>query len=145
MKTQTVELTQGITVVGTTQEEIILDLLNRLGELETTREQIDKEETEAINALIPKEIRMKISGQKRVFSAKRNKVEKEIKDAQATAKTLTLKHGETVKGEGYQAVFVKGRTSWDNSKVEGYLLANEQDLDNYRSVGNPSISIRRVK
>jgi hypothetical protein len=51
---------------------------------------------------------------------------------------------ESVKGELLQAVFSKGRTSWDTKKLEGYAIAHPE-LKELKKTGKPSVSIREVK
>ena len=62
----------------------------------------------------------------------------------------TVKSSEYVNNEGLQAVWGKGRTSWDTDKLEGYI-AGIQDkelqiaLYGFKKVGSPSVSIRVAK
>lgn len=55
-----------------------------------------------------------------------------------------LESGESIKGEKLQAVFSKGRTSWDAKALEGYAIA-QPDINELKKVGKPSVSIREVK
>lgn len=52
--------------------------------------------------------------------------------------------GESVKGELLQAVFSKGRTTWDSKKLEGFALAHPE-LKELKKVGKPSVTFREVK
>lgn len=52
--------------------------------------------------------------------------------------------GESIKGEELQAVFSKGRTTWDTKKLEGYAIAHPE-IDKLKKVGKPSVAIREVK
>lgn len=51
---------------------------------------------------------------------------------------------DTVTGEKLQAVFSKGRTTWDTKKLEGYTLAHPE-LNELKKTGKPSVSIREIK
>lgn len=66
------------------------------------------------------------------FTALRSEIEEAI-----------LAHGKSVKGGKLQAVYSKGRTTWDGKLLEGLALAFPQ-LENARKVGQPSVSIREV-
>jgi hypothetical protein len=65
-------------------------------------------------------------------------------------KALAVTIGHTVRGDGLQAVWSKGRESWDTSKLEGYIAGIpdrelQQALLGFKKVGNPSVSIRIAK
>ena len=49
--------------------------------------------------------------------------------------------GETVKGDHLQAVWSKGRASWDDKALMGYTKAHPELLE-FRKQGEPSVSIR---
>lgn len=55
-----------------------------------------------------------------------------------------LRVEESVKGGKLQAVFSKGRTTWDTKKLEGYALAHPE-LNELKRVGKPSVSVKEVK
>ncbi len=59
-------------------------------------------------------------------------------------KALTIGHGESVKGDSFQAVFVNGRKTWDNKKLEGIAIMYP-DLLKAQKIGNPSARISVVK
>jgi len=49
-----------------------------------------------------------------------------------------------VKGRELEAVYVKGRISWDNKALDGYAAAHPE-IGAFRKQGDPSVSIRGVK
>lgn len=57
---------------------------------------------------------------------------------------VVLKKEESIKGDGLQAIFSKGRTTWDTAKLNGYAIAHPE-IEQLRKVGKPSVSIREVK
>ena len=59
-------------------------------------------------------------------------------------KEAVLEHGETVKGEHFQAVWSKGRTSWETEKLLG-LATKYKEILEMKKTGKPSISIKKVK
>ena len=59
-------------------------------------------------------------------------------------KAAVIANGSTVKGSMFQAVYVKGRDSWDTKALDGYAAAHPEIIQ-FRSTGNPSVTIRSVK
>jgi len=66
-------------------------------------------------------------------SALRNKVKQEV-----------LEYGATVKHGRYQAVWNRGRVSWNTKGLVGYAAAHPEILQ-FRKQGRPSVSIRVIK
>jgi hypothetical protein len=65
------------------------------------------------------------------------KLTAEVKDAVILA-------GASVKGKYLQAVWAKGRVSWDTKALDGYA-AGHPEIAQFRKEGEPSVSIRNVK
>lgn len=68
--------------------------------------------------------------------AEADRVETEVRNA-------ALSLGSTIKGHRLQAVWGKGRTSWDGKLLEGYAIAFPEILK-AQKIGEPSVSIRVV-
>jgi Mn-containing catalase len=66
-----------------------------------------------------------------------NKLTADVKDAVILA-------GASVKGKYLQAVWAKGRVSWDTKALDGYA-AGHPEIAHFRKEGEPSVSIRNVK
>ena len=62
----------------------------------------------------------------------------------AEVKSDVLKSSATVKGKYLQAVWAKGRVSWDTKALDGYA-AGHPEIAQFRKEGEPSVSIRNVK
>lgn len=67
-----------------------------------------------------------------------------IDNLTAEVKADVLAHGATVKGKYLQAIFTKGRITWDNKALDGYATAHPE-IAQFRKEGEPSVSIRNVK
>lgn len=52
--------------------------------------------------------------------------------------------GSSVKGNFLQAVWMKGRVSWDTKALDGFA-AGHPEIVQFRKEGEPSVSIRAVK
>lgn len=57
-------------------------------------------------------------------------------------KSEVLKVGESVRSDTYQAVYAKGKTTWDTEGLNGYALAHPE-IESLRNVGKASVSIRK--
>ena len=68
----------------------------------------------------------------------------QIKELREQIKAAVIANGATVKGSMYQAVYVKGRDSWDTKALDGYAAAHPEIIQ-FRTTGNPSVTIRSVK
>ena len=64
-------------------------------------------------------------------------LEQQIKD-------VVIAGGASVKGTHLQAVWSKGRVTWDVKALDGYAEANDA-IKQWRRVGKPSVSIRETK
>lgn len=58
-------------------------------------------------------------------------------------KESVLSIGEPVKGEFLQAIFIKGRVSWDTKGLDGYAVAHPEILI-FKKTGEPSVSLKKV-
>lgn len=63
-------------------------------------------------------------------------------EAEIKAEVLSL--GASVKGMDLQAVYSKGRVSWDDRGLSGYALGVPAILQ-FRTEGKPSVSLREIK
>ena len=59
-------------------------------------------------------------------------------------KTKVLLGGKTKKGQAWQAVWSKGRTTWNDDSLTAYAEDHPAILK-WRKVGDPSVAIREVK
>ena len=77
------------------------------------------------------------------FAVPLTETEADIESLIAEIKADVLAHGETIKGKAsnLQAVWSKGRVSWDSKKLDGYAAAHPE-IAAFKTVGEPSVSIR---
>lgn len=59
-------------------------------------------------------------------------------------KQAVKENGATLKGDRWQFVYAKGRTSWDTKALDGYAAAHPE-ISQFKSEGDPSVSVRAVK
>lgn len=67
-----------------------------------------------------------------------------IEQLTAKIKAAVIEDGATVKADFLQAVYMKGRVSWNTKALNGYAAAHPE-IEQFRKVGKPSVSIRVVK
>jgi hypothetical protein len=77
------------------------------------------------------------------FAGKAEAASEHIARLTAEIKTEVAKVGATVKGKHYQAVYVKGRTTWNLEMLEG-MIAILPQIEKARKVGVPSVTLRRI-
>jgi hypothetical protein len=77
------------------------------------------------------------------FSGKAEAIDENIKRLTDEIKAEVRNLGATVKSTHFQAVYVKGRVTWDTSKMDGYAVGHPEVLF-MRKEGEPSITLRRI-
>lgn len=58
-------------------------------------------------------------------------------------KSLVLTHGASVKSDRLQAVYTRGRVTWDTASLDRYA-ASHPEVVQFRKQGEPSVSLRVV-
>ncbi len=121
----------------------IEEKLNRLAELQASRTVVSLEKQSLIDQVLTPEIKARIEEIDAEFAPTLEAIDTGIVALEAEIKTAVIVNGETVKGKHLQAVFIKGRTSWDAKMLEGLAIAIPQILQ-ARSIGAPSVTIRKA-
>lgn len=78
------------------------------------------------------------------YEAGQKETQARIAELRDKIKAGVLVLGRTVKGVGAQAIWIKPRVSWDTKALSGYAAAHPE-IDQFRKVGKPSVSIRRAR
>jgi hypothetical protein len=63
---------------------------------------------------------------------------------EAEIRAEVVEAGASVRGSQLQAVYVRGRTSWDTAGLDAYA-EEHPEVQDYRRQGAPSVSLRTVK
>ncbi len=63
---------------------------------------------------------------------------------EAGIKAEVIENGASVRGSQLQAVYARGRTSWDTAGLEAYA-ERHPEVHDYRRQGAPSVSLRIIK
>lgn len=75
------------------------------------------------------------------YQPKRLAAAEKLTALEGEIKRVVAAGGATVKGGLFQAVYTKGRVSWDSKALEGYAAAHPEIIA-FRKEGEPSVSIR---
>jgi len=121
----------------------IVEKLNRLSRLCSEWEILNLEKQEAVNKVIPPEVRDLIEKVEKDFQEKIKLLEDDITCLEEDIKVETVNCEASVKGMFLQAVFNKGIVSWNTKGLEQYAQSHPEVLD-FRKQGNPFVSIRRL-
>ncbi len=101
------------------------------------------EKQRLIDESLPAEYGTRISEIEQEFAQKEEAAKINIETLAAEIRANTLAFGRTVRGAEYQAVWSRGRISWDDRALSLYARAHSEILP-FRKEGKPVISIRRI-
>jgi hypothetical protein len=121
-------------------------MMAHLEDLYARRDLTAMEHEQAVNELIPADIRSNIEALNADYDSTMEEINDAIRAAEEQIKALVIQAGATIKGKRYQVIWAKPRVSWDDKRLEEYFRATDPDaLKRMRKVGKPSVSIRQVK
>jgi len=128
MNAVTTECQATITTPIEMNDEIARDYLKKYAEL--------AQRANEVNAI----------AEKRIANLKQEIAEynAEMQFLENAVKGYVLIRGKTLKGDYYDVVFSKGRTTWNSKALEGYALTHPEILM-CRQTSEPSASLRIVK
>ena len=88
---------------------------------------------------------------KREYNSKKSKFDNDTSDLQENIKALedeieveVLKLQKSLKGQGIDVIYNKGRESWDGKILTGYAVAHPEILA-AKKIGQPTVSFRLHK
>lgn len=115
--------------------------LDQLHETKLLLIKFEADKNKLINEAIPLEVRQRISEIENEFQSVIDSAGSEIFRLENEIKDVVMVRGESVKGTNLQAIFIKGRQTWDNAELDKYAEKHPEILK-FRKIGNPSVSIR---
>jgi hypothetical protein len=118
--------------------------LNALAEYQAQRDLIDMYKQDAINAAFPAEVKQALADIEAEFANKAAAVNANIEELTKQIKDDILVYQTTVKGTYLQAVWSKGRTTWDTKELEK-LTYQYPSVLRCMKTGEPSVAIKAVK
>lgn len=118
-------------------------LLEQLTELYAQLDLLNIDREKAKQEIIPQDVRDALEALALEYSPKQEAVGQKIAELEAQVKDEVIASGQTAKGGALQAVYTKGRVSWDSKVLDGLMIA-VPELEKARKQGEPSVSIRRT-
>lgn len=119
-------------------------LLDQLAELRSAIDVANLRMQESIDGILTPEQKTNIAEIKLEYAPMIEKATSKAAAIEEEVKAVVAEHGITVKASRLQAVFTKGRVTWDAKALDGYMI-KEPALAAFRREGKPSVSIRSVK
>jgi hypothetical protein len=122
---------------------MIEQLLDKLADYQAQRDAINLREQDAIDRILTPDILAQIEDIKTEYAMQRLGADENIAALEAEVKAAVLTEGKSVKGAYLQAVWSKGRVSWDSKALDG-MIAIIPQIATARKEGAPSVSIRKI-
>ena len=119
------------------------EMLEQLSEFYAQLDVLQLQKADLLDTVMPPEIKQAVEDVNAEFADKETAVRENMADLEAQVKQAVIDDGETAKGGVLQAVFNKGRVSWDSRKLEGLMIAFPK-LQDARKQGNPYVAIKKV-
>lgn len=124
--------------------EKLIKKLQQLGETETKFDELRANLQTAKNELITDEQHQAFSDLDAEAAPKLKAAKDKADTLRVEIKELALAVKETTTGDSRMAVYVPPKWKWNNAKLEGYAIINE-DVLKCRDQSDPSVQIRVVK
>jgi hypothetical protein len=121
--------------------ENTIEKLNSLSELKASRSVLLTEWKAAQDQAMPPEIKSALQDIDSKFVEQLNKADEQVETLETQIKAEVLDEGQTVTGDSLMAVWSKGRVSWADKELQGYLI-DHPEIGRFRIEGSPSVSIR---
>lgn len=117
------------------------EMLNKYSDNLVGLDSLRLEKQAVIDTILTPEIKEKLAEIEAEFAPKVEALSAENERLAAQIREQVLELGATVSGDFHQAIFTKGRVSWDNKALAGYSVAHPEIMV-FQKVGEPSVSIR---
>ena len=124
-------------------KDTVVQVLDALAEARAERARRSGEMDDLLEATIPEDVRAKQAEIRDELTPGIEQAQASIAELEATIKEQVVWIGETVSGSFLQAVFNKGRQSWDSKSLKAYAKSNPEILDFYKQ-GDPYVSIKGI-
>ena len=120
-----------------------VEKLNQLAEYQAKADVLALDKQRLIDTLISPEIKAQIDEINYEFATQLEALDTNIAALTADIKADVVQGGASVKGAHLQAVYAKGRVSWDSKMLDGLAIAIPE-VAKARKEGAPSVSIRNI-
>ena len=121
----------------------VVEMLNLLADYQAQLDALNLRQQEAIDKILTPELLAQVEDIKAEYAIMRNAAAENIETLELQVKDAVLAEGKSIKGTHLQAVWSKGRVSWDSKQLEG-MIAIIPQIAQARKEGAPSVSIRKI-
>ena len=127
-----------------TDKERITLMLDSLADMRFRRDLINSDKQAAIDGVLTVEIKAALAGIDAEFGEQMAAADVSIGELENAVKSAVVVHGESIRGQHLMAVWSKPRVSWDAKALDGFVAA-PPEMERFRKVGEPSVSIRAAQ
>lgn len=117
------------------------DLLNEYSDNLAGIDVLNARKQAKIDGVLTPEIKAKLAEIEAEFAPKIEELNARNQALIDTIKGEVLLTTQTLSGQYHQAIYMKGRVSWDTKALDGYAAAHPE-IAQFRKEGAPSVSIR---
>ena len=121
--------------------EEIVAMLDRLDNLKAQLDLLRMDMEAKRRQIIPAEVQAELDALEAEYAPAIEAAQAGIASLEAEIKAAVLEHGATVKASNLQAVWMRGRVTWDTKALDGFAKARPELLA-FRKEGPPTVSIR---
>lgn len=123
-------------------KENVLQKLERLAQLQAAAD-LARMDYESRRAEVLKKVQDELDALEVEFEPALEAAEENAAALEAEIRNDILLRGESLRGSTYQAIYMKGRVSWDAAGMNEYAR-DHPDVLRYRKEGQPSVSLRKA-
>lgn len=120
-----------------------IDALDKYAEYEAFLDVARMRHEDALEALVPQELKDEMRRLKALYRVETDSAQSELTELRGTIDTITLALRHTVRGERKQAVWNKGRTTWDMPALRVYAKSHPE-VAALKKTGKPSVTVRKT-
>jgi hypothetical protein len=117
--------------------------LEELSEVQAAAD-LTRQDLEAKRAEILKSVQAELDALDDEYAPLLAAAEARLEALKEEIKSDVLEHGASVRGGRFQAVFSRGRITWDTHALEAYA-EEHPEVNDFRREGSPSVSLRMTK
>ena len=127
------------------KEKGITELLSDLDDANCRMDTVNLSQKDAEKSIMTAEILAELENIREEFAVPKESIQAKIDEIREKIKGLMMYQSKTIKGEFYQAVYVKPKRKWNMDKVEGLFDSDPNlNVDDYSELGTSGSQIRKV-
>ena len=124
-------------------EYLIQELLLEIADLQAHKSLLALDKQSRVDVVLTPQIKAAIEEINAEYLTLEIHADTQIEELLAIVKKEVIAEGKSVKGQHLQAVYVKGRVTWDSKKLDGMMVLMPA-LAEARKEGEPTVTIRKV-